>query len=117
METFDSCSVTAARPFEGPLSLNDKLNDVEIWHKGDVFGPEAFADHDGELYASLHTGDVVKFNGNHVTPVVKFGKPCKGPYQERICGRPLGMEFDKDGTLLVADAYYGIFRVNVTSGE
>lgn len=36
---------------------------------------------------------------------------------EKECGRPLGLQFDKSGVLYVADAYYGIFKVDVTSGK
>lgn len=79
-------------------------------------GPEAFAAYKNELYTGIHGGDVVKLTGNHVTPVIKFGKPCKGIYQEKICGRPLGLEFDDTGRLYVADAYYGIFVVYVQTG-
>lgn len=49
--------------------------------------------------------------------MAKFGKPCKNAYEEKICGRPLGLTFDKsDGTLYAVDAYYGIFQVDVTTG-
>lgn len=37
-------------------------------------------------------------------------------YEEAICGRPLGMHFDKDGRLYVADAYYGLFKVDIKTG-
>ena len=36
---------------------------------------------------------------------------------EEHCGRPLGMRFDKDGYLVVLDAYLGLFKVNVATGE
>ncbi|XP_066249443.1 adipocyte plasma membrane-associated protein Hemomucin [Euwallacea similis] len=110
-------SVKPAKPFTGPLSLNQKLDDVEFWHKGDFVGPEAFADFNGELYTSLYTGDIVKLTGDHITPIVKFGKPCKDSLDESICGRPLGLEFSKDGLLYAADAYYGIFKVDVNTGK
>ncbi|CAH1984610.1 unnamed protein product [Acanthoscelides obtectus] len=110
-------TVAPTRPLEGKLVLKESLSDVEIWHKGDLIGPEGFAEYNGELYSSLATGEVVKLTGEHITPVVKFGKPCKGAYEERICGRPLGMQFDKNGLLIVADAYYGLFRVNVKTGD
>lgn len=98
------------------MELKERLEDVELWHKGDFMGPESFASYNGELYVSIYEGDIVKLTGNHITPVVKFGKPCKGYYEEKICGRPLGIRFDKSGTLYAADAYYGIFKVNVKTG-
>lgn len=46
--------------------------------------------------------------------LVKF---ADGIWQEHICGRPLGLKFDKKGNLYVVDAYYGIFKVNVATKE
>lgn len=70
------------------------------------------------IYASLHDGNVVKINGEHVTHVAKFGKPCEYPVEEKICGRPLGLAFDKlnSDNLIVADAYYGLWELNVKTG-
>ena len=43
---------------------------------------------------------------------------CTGSlHEEQRCGRPLGMRIDSSGLLLVADAYLGLFRVNVDNGE
>lgn len=36
---------------------------------------------------------------------------------EPTCGRPLGMRMSKDGYLIVADAYLGLFKVNVATGK
>lgn len=89
-----------------------------MWHKGDLLGPETFSDYKGELYTSLFTGEVVKFkkDGSMVT-VVRTGQTCKGEFEERICGRSMGIKFDRDGSMFVADAYYGIFKVDVETGE
>ncbi len=38
------------------------------------------------------------------------------PADEHTCGRPLGMRLDKDGYLVVVDAYLGLFKVNVATG-
>jgi len=46
--------------------------------------------------------------------LIKF---TDGIWQEHKCGRPLGLKFDKKGNLYVMDAYYGIFKVNVATGE
>lgn len=40
-----------------------------------------------------------------------------GLHEEHICGRPLGLSVDKNGFLYVADAYYGIFKVDVNSND
>lgn len=80
-------------------------------------GPESFTSFRGQIYTGVNGGDVVKLTGNHITPVVKFGKPCKALYEEDKCGRPLGLSFDKTGSLYVADAYYGIFKVDISTGN
>ncbi|XP_057657026.1 adipocyte plasma membrane-associated protein Hemomucin-like isoform X1 [Diorhabda carinulata] len=105
------------RDLTGPLALNEKLKDMKIWHQGDLSGPEGFADYNGELYTGLNGGNIVKLVGDRIELVTKTGKPCKGHYEEHICGRPLGMVFDKNGNMIVADAYYGILRINVKTGN
>ncbi|XVF05044.1 hypothetical protein REPUB_Repub05bG0137200 [Reevesia pubescens] len=35
---------------------------------------------------------------------------------EHICGRPLGLRFDKNGDLYIADAYLGLFKVGPEGG-
>jgi hypothetical protein len=41
-----------------------------------------------------------------------------GNYEELVCGRPLGMNFDTQGdNLIVADSNDGIFEVNLKSGQ
>lgn len=38
-------------------------------------------------------------------------------YRVTKCGRPLGLRFDSRGYLNVIDAYFGLFRVNATTGH
>ena len=33
------------------------------------------------------------------------------------CGRPLGLQINKEGNLLLVDSYKGLFRINTKSGE
>ncbi|KAF2347835.1 Strictosidine synthase conserved region [Trinorchestia longiramus] len=40
----------------------------------------------------------------------------KAFWEEKVCGRPLGLRFAHDGKLLVADAYFGIYKVDVDTG-
>lgn len=45
-------------------------------------------------------------------------KYIEGLIEEDICGRPLGMAFDTIGNnLIVADAYYGIWMVDLKTGK
>ncbi len=43
--------------------------------------------------------------------IFKAGHSCQQQYEELRCGRPLGLEFDRLGRLVVSDAYFGIHRV------
>ena len=49
--------------------------------------------------------------------VGKIGKECNSMVHEEVCGRPLGLAFDEAGYLLVADAYYGLYRLDVHTGS
>lgn len=57
------CRITPSKPLTGKLSLNNRLDEAEVWHQGDFVGPEGFADLNGELYTSLYSGDIVKLTG------------------------------------------------------
>lgn len=39
-----------------------------------------------------------------------------GFFEESKCGRPLGLTMDKKGGLYIADAYFGIYKYNITTG-
>ncbi|XP_054258503.1 adipocyte plasma membrane-associated protein Hemomucin-like isoform X2 [Macrosteles quadrilineatus] len=41
----------------------------------------------------------------------------EGFHEEAKCGRPLGLAFDKKNQMYVADAYYGIFQVDLATGK
>ncbi|XP_043469735.1 adipocyte plasma membrane-associated protein-like [Leptopilina heterotoma] len=115
---FTEYTITTPKELEGNLGLNNRLNNAEIIMKGKLHGPEAFTSYKGKLYTGISGGYVVEIKENQeVSPIAKFGKECDGHWQENICGRPLGMRFDKNGQLFVADAYYGIFKLDVTSGK
>lgn len=105
----------------GPLALNNYLDNAERILEGRLNGPENLLVVDGvagkDIYTGLNTGEVVRINGNHITHVAKFGQPCEGDWEERKCGRPLGMVYDADrNQLIVADTYYGIWEVDTKSG-
>ena len=110
--------ITPPRELKGALELNNLLDNAERLFEDKLYGPEAFLVRGNDLYTTIHGGEVVKINGKHITHVAKFGKPCEFLYEEDVCGRPLGMAFDTLGNnLIVADAYYGIWSVDLTNGE
>nr|XP_033337228.1 adipocyte plasma membrane-associated protein-like [Megalopta genalis] len=99
------------------FELKNRLRGAEVLFAGEFKGPESFASYNGELYTGISGGYVVKIDGNNIVPVVKFGQKCEGLWQEEKCGRPLGLKFNNKGELFVADAYYGIFKVNVNTQQ
>ncbi|XP_013396151.1 adipocyte plasma membrane-associated protein-like, partial [Lingula anatina] len=72
----------------------------------------------GKLFTGTADGKILEINGDDIRVVATLGKPPCGKFDdEPTCGRPLGMRFDKDGSLVVVDAYLGLFRVNVETGK
>lgn len=114
---FEPQANTASLPgFVGPLAANNKLDDVEFLFRNKLRGPESLAVYKGSIYTGTEGGEIYKITGDKVTLVAKLGKKCEGLWEEEVCGRPLGMRFDKDGKLYVVDAYYGLYAVDVNTG-
>ncbi|ALC45573.1 Ssl2 [Drosophila busckii] len=116
--TFPYKEFTVAPPKElkGALEPNFHLEGAERLLENRIYGPETLLARNNEIYTGLHGGEIIKLTSNHVTHVAKFGQPCSENHEEAICGRPLGMAFDTQGSnLIVADAYYGLWQVDLTS--
>ncbi len=45
----------------------------------------------------------------------KFGEECSHQYEDKICGRPLGLTFDKAGNLYAIESYTGIYKIDAKS--
>lgn len=106
------------KPLIGALEINNHLDNAEHILAGKVPGPEHLLPRGNSYYASLHNGNVVRIDGEHITFITKFGKPCDYPTEEHICGRPVGLAFDTQGdNLIVVDAYYGLWEVNLKNNE
>ncbi|KAG7297906.1 hypothetical protein JYU34_018661 [Plutella xylostella] len=116
---FSVIPLEPTQPREGPLAPNEALNNAQKLYNGKLLGPEAFQLYDGEVYTSLATGEIVKLSpGGHVTFVTKVGQPCTGLLDEEKCGRPLDFEIDeKQKKLIIADAYHGIWRVDLKTDK
>ena len=120
---FKAYTVIPPPAFEGPLApQNFELNRAEKLFINELEGPEGLEESPGEpgaFYSGIVGGAVVKFfdEGTKMKPVAKFGGKCAGTWDAAKCGRPAGMRFDKDGRLVVADVYLGIFRVDFKKGS
>jgi len=90
------------RGLTGAFAANDALAGAEAIDLGMHEGPEDVAvGPDGALYATTSSGAILRISQDTGT-VSEFA---------RTGGRPLGIEFAPDGSLLVANAYSGIQRV------
>ncbi|XP_058812844.1 adipocyte plasma membrane-associated protein Hemomucin-like [Topomyia yanbarensis] len=116
---FKSFSVTPSRPLEGVLAPNQLLNNAEHLLEHQLVSPETILVRGNTTYATVYGGKILEItNGDQIRVVVKFGKECQGHYDERECGRPLGMAFDTQGNnLIVVEAYTGIWQVQIKTGE
>ncbi|SFM01748.1 SMP-30/gluconolactonase/LRE family protein [Marinobacter zhejiangensis] len=86
----------------GVLAANEALQQAELLALGEVYGPEdTIEDSQGRLYAGTQDGKVVR-----VWP--------DGRVEEWVVtgGRPLGMVFDRQGNLIVADAWKGLLSIS-----
>jgi sugar lactone lactonase YvrE len=85
-----------------PFEPNDRLRKARLIDLGSHQGPEDVAEgSDGLIYTTTNGGQVIRFDatGNNIEVFAETG------------GRPLGLEFDSDGSLLVANAYLGLQRI------
>ncbi len=89
--------------YTGPFARNERLAGVETLPIGDHRGPEDVAiDAAGYLYAGTHGGHIIRLNPDGTGPTV-FADTG---------GRPLGIDFDAAGNLVVADGYRGLLSVS-----
>jgi sugar lactone lactonase YvrE len=89
-------------PLTGIYQPNDRLKKIERLGDGIGFGPEAVAfDAQGRIYTGMENGNIIRFEAN----------ASKHDIFANTKGRPLGMEFDATGNLIVADAEKGLLSV------
>jgi len=115
--------------FKDALEQNHRLENAEPLSRGIrdssslgyLKGPESFTVKDDYLYTGVQGGDILRLNINDPKKpwefVTKIGQFCQDTYHEELCERPLGLEFDQEGNLIVADAYYGLYKVNLESDK
>lgn len=86
-----------------PYALNDRLRAVESIGLDKIDGPEdVILDANDHLYAGNRTGDIVRF----LAPDY-----ARREVYVHVGGRPLGMAFAKDGSLLCCIGGMGLYRV------
>ncbi|KAE9416817.1 hypothetical protein Angca_004020, partial [Angiostrongylus cantonensis] len=102
----------------GPLAVNEKLQNVEYILKGQIVGPESLVVEGDSIYTGLYDGRLVHIKNGKIIEEVRFTKAerCGSIDSEPICGRPLGIRRLNEHEMVVADAYFGVFVVNLSKG-
>ncbi|MBD9499851.1 SMP-30/gluconolactonase/LRE family protein [Pseudomonas sp. PDM23] len=91
-----------APPMTGVMEPNDTLMKAELLAQGQIVGPEDTAvDSQGRVFAGLDDGRIVR-----------IGADGKAESFVETGGRPLGLAFDKNGKLIVADAWKGLLEID-----
>jgi sugar lactone lactonase YvrE len=91
-----------APALQGPYAVNDRLAEVRRVGRGVGSGPEDVAvAENGTVYVGYEDGRIVRFVPGQGAPRL-FAQTG---------GRPLGMEFDAAGRLVVCDGYKGLLRI------
>lgn len=89
------------RPMTGRLAPNERLKSADLLAQGEIYGPEdTIVDPDGVLYTGTQDGWIVR-----VWPDGRVENWLQTD------GRPLGMVFDREDNLIVADAWKGLLSI------
>jgi sugar lactone lactonase YvrE len=90
---------------EGDFAENRVLQAMELYATPDSHGPEDVAvDSEGRVYVGVEEGRILRYAPDGSDPQV-FAETG---------GRPLGLDFDNDGNLIVADAFKGLLSIDPT---
>lgn len=91
-----------APAYDGVYAANDRLASIERVGAGTGIGPEDVAvDGRGRIYGGMADGRIVRLSGD--------GQEAED-FSDTV-GRPLGLDFDTSGNLIVADAYQGLLSI------
>lgn len=89
--------------FTKGFTENSLLSELSLIHLKGEEGPEDFAiNKEGTIATATHSGTVL---------LMKQGQTSFTPWINTN-GRPLGLEYDNEGNLLIADAHRGLLIVN-----
>lgn len=92
-----------APKLEGVFAKNDRLSTMTLLYEGQCYHCEDVAiDSSGHIYAGTETGDILRFEKGKKEPII-FAKTG---------GRPLGLHFDRDENLIVADGTKGVLSID-----
>jgi sugar lactone lactonase YvrE len=88
--------------YTGLFTANERLKGLETFAIAGNHGPEDIAlDAQGRIYAATHEGNIVRLDPDGSNPENWVNTK----------GRPLGIDFDRQGNLIVADAFRGLLSI------
>lgn len=89
--------------YDGDFTVNNKLTEFTKVSLDGLTGPEAIIQNPqtGEMFATSHEGWLLRWQPGSATPKKWL----------ELGGRPLGIDFDGQGNLWVANAYLGLMKV------
>ena len=92
---------------KGPFAPNAALTSPEVIPIPGTGAEDVAVDDQGTIYTGTREGYILRISadGRHIERVVQTG------------GRPLGIEVDRDGTLVVCDAHRGLLRIHPDTSE
>ena len=89
----------------GDFSPNTFLSAADVFGSGDGIGPEDIdVDYEGRIYAPYEDGRILRYDSNGAHPELFVNTN----------GRPLGLEFDAKGNLIICDAKKGLLSATPT---
>jgi sugar lactone lactonase YvrE len=98
-----SVALSADPGYQGAHAANVRLTGLQFIELGGEVGPEHIAiGPDGKLYAGMRSGNILRMHsdGSQREIFINTG------------GRPLGMDFDSAGNLIVADTTRGLISIS-----
>ncbi|CAI4225749.1 unnamed protein product [Auanema sp. JU1783] len=100
----------------GPLAPNTVLQNSEYVLKNQIVGPESLVVDENHIYATLHSGEIVKIKDGKIVERLRLRQQqgCGSFEAEPRCGRPLGLRRVKNEVFVVVDAYFGLFLVDMS---
>ena len=107
-DTIDATSYQPPEPppLDGIWHPNEMLQQSSLLGKGEITGPEDVdVDSQGNVYAGLEDGTIIKTTKNDKINIFS-----------NTHGRPLGLHFDAEDNLIVADAVKGLLSID-TKGQ